>query len=160
MSSWEVYFLSTRRARGVRQPPVPSPSHYTICCRFDLPCGEQLYDRGLQRLEAMLYAVDRFNSEKMFDKYHLFIFSVFNFSFWSHIPMTRLFNIHTFISRINDNKSLLPDIRLGKKERDWISNNRIIFPLQGFISWIPAPEILMLSTSPWNSFVLLWTLSM
>ena len=44
---------------------VPSPSHYTICCRFDLPCGEQLYDRGLQRLEAMLYAVDRFNSEKI-----------------------------------------------------------------------------------------------
>ena len=42
-------------------------SHY-ICCRSDLPCGEQLYDRGLQRLEAMLYAVDRFNSEKMFDK--------------------------------------------------------------------------------------------
>ena len=56
-------------------------SHYTICCRFDLPCGEQLYDRGLQRLEAMLYAVDRSNSEKMFDKYHLFIFSVFNFIF-------------------------------------------------------------------------------
>lgn len=33
---------------------------HQICFRFDLPCGEQLYDRGLQRLEAMLYAVDRF----------------------------------------------------------------------------------------------------
>ena len=27
--------------------------------RSDLACGDQLYDRGLQRLEAMLYAVDR-----------------------------------------------------------------------------------------------------
>lgn len=27
--------------------------------RTDLLCGEKLYDRGLQRLEAMLYAVDR-----------------------------------------------------------------------------------------------------
>ena len=52
-------------------------SHYTICCRFDLPCGEQLYDRGLQRLEAMLYAVDRSNSEKMFDKYHFYLSSRF-----------------------------------------------------------------------------------
>ena len=33
---------------------------FVIICRTDLLCGEKLYDRGLQRLEAMLYAVDRF----------------------------------------------------------------------------------------------------
>ena len=86
-------------------------SHYTICCRFDLPCGEQLYDRGLQRLEAMLYAVDRFNLRKCFINI-IFIYLLI------YILMTQYFNIPTFISRINDNKSLLPDIRLGKKERD------------------------------------------
>ena len=32
---------------------------FVIICRTDLLCGEKLYDRGLQRLEAMLYAVDR-----------------------------------------------------------------------------------------------------
>ena len=48
--------------------PRPALSSHHIWCRSDLPCGEQLYDRGLQRLEAMLYAVDRFNSEKMLDK--------------------------------------------------------------------------------------------
>ena len=31
--------------------------------RSDLACGDQLYDRGLQRLEAMLYAVDRWDTE-------------------------------------------------------------------------------------------------
>ena len=31
----------------------------SIAGRSDLACGDQLYDRGLQRLEAMLYAVDR-----------------------------------------------------------------------------------------------------
>ena len=34
-------------------------SVFVIICRTDLLCGEKLYDRGLQRLEAMLYAVDR-----------------------------------------------------------------------------------------------------
>ena len=31
--------------------------------RSDLACGDQLYDRGLQRLEAMLYAVDRWDTD-------------------------------------------------------------------------------------------------
>ena len=41
------------------EPAVSHRAQSDICFRFDLPCGDQLYDRGLQRLEAMLYAVDR-----------------------------------------------------------------------------------------------------
>ena len=36
-------------------------NNHVVICRTDLLCGEKLYDRGLQRLEAMLYAVDRWS---------------------------------------------------------------------------------------------------
>ena len=29
----------------------------------DLVCGKQVYDRGIQRLEAMLYAIDKINKD-------------------------------------------------------------------------------------------------
>ena len=64
-------------------------------------------------------------------KYHLFIlgiFLVFNFTFSSQVKKWKSRNS---ISRINDNKSLLPDIKLGKRRCDWITNNRIIFPTLG-----------------------------
>ena len=94
----------------------------TFVVRSDLPCGEQLYDRGLQRLEAMLYAVDRFNSDKMWDKISFLFFSG---SSWYLILLFKVSRqdikkrilFRNFISRINDNKSLLPDIRLGKRMR-------------------------------------------
>ena len=58
------------------------------------------------------------------------------------------------IFRINNNKSLLPDITLGTKTyKNW--NKKILCnspSLQEFISLIPVLETLTLSTSPLNSF--------
>ena len=77
----------SERCEAASSPPA-LPSHY-ICCRFDLPCGEQLYDRGLQRLEAMLYAVDRFNISDKISFIHL---PLLFFYFIKSTCMTR-FNI-------------------------------------------------------------------
>ena len=58
--SWGVCFLFMRKLKGNRKRKSGAGAVFIILLfRFDLACGEKLYDRGLQRLEAMLYAVDR-----------------------------------------------------------------------------------------------------
>ena len=57
---WRDEFL---KVTGVFSVSMSQMSHHSdvVIGRTDLLCGEKLYDRGLQRLEAMLYAVDRWS---------------------------------------------------------------------------------------------------